>query len=143
MQAAKRLGCCAFIETAAKTNEGCNECLDLVIKAAFSYCSSVTPTEATVPNPLRIEDFEPRCLSASTLHQHQPASQGRRPQTAPAPAPAPAPPVPPHLQSDIDRVTSMFELVQLAKAAGVATTAINMCFDDEVLWRLDWSRSSH
>ena len=49
------------------------------------------------------------------------------------PASITAPPVPPHLQSDIDRVTSTFELVQLAKAAGVATTTINMCFNNEVL----------
>ena len=47
-----------------------------------------------------------------------------------------------HLQADIDRVTSTFELVQLAKAAGVAIGAINMCFDDEVL-RVDHYRSSH
>ena len=37
-----------------------------------------------------------------------------------------------HLQAGIDRVTSTFELVQLAKAAGVAMGAINMCFDNEV-----------
>ena len=41
-------------------------------------------------------------------------------------AEAPAPPMLADLQSDIDRVTSTFELVQLAKAAGVAITAINM-----------------
>ena len=47
-----------------------------------------------------------------------------------------------HLQADIDRVMSTFELVQLAKAAGVAIGAINICFDDEVL-RVDHYRSSH
>ena len=91
------------------------------MKAAFTYASSLSAEEETQANPLKIEDFEPAAAAA--------------------PAPAPAPLMLADLQSDIDRVTSTFELVQLAKAAGVAITAINTCFDNEVRC-VDHCRSS-
>ena len=39
----------------------------------------------------------------------------------------------PTLEGDLARVTETFELVQLAKNAGVSLGAINTCFDNEVL----------
>merc|ERR1712086_527973 len=63
--AAKGLGCCAFIETSAKADTGCSECLDLAVKAAFTYSSSLNAKEETQANPLKIEDFEPKAAGAA------------------------------------------------------------------------------
>merc|ERR1712166_1060311 len=74
--AAKGLGCCAFIETSAKADTGCSECLDLAVKAAFTYSSSLNAKEETQANPLKIEDFEPKAAGAAPAKKAAEAATG-------------------------------------------------------------------
>merc|ERR1712086_446058 len=74
--AAKGLGCYAFIETSAKADTGCSECLDLAVKAAFTYSSSLNAKEETQANPLKIEDFEPKAAGAAPAKKAAEAATG-------------------------------------------------------------------
>merc|ERR1712086_793912 len=74
--AAKGLGCCAFIETSAKADTGCTECLELAVKAAFTYSSSLNAKEETQANPLKIEDFEPKAAGAAPAKKAAEAATG-------------------------------------------------------------------
>merc|ERR1712086_643046 len=82
--AAKGLGCCAFIETSAKADTGCTECLELAVKAAFTYFSSLNAKEETQANPLKIEDFVPG--------ESQSSRNWRRPSCSAAPSESAAAP---------------------------------------------------
>jgi len=68
---AKEMGCVAWIETSAKADINCNECLDLLVKVGFTCYEKA-------PLPFKIEDFDPSAQAAapSAKEARTPAGAG-------------------------------------------------------------------